>query len=265
MTEIADKRNIDGMLNDLMLENHITIKDVCNCAEEHKPKFKNMMNIFDLENERDQRLSLMLLHLLSRERGEEVTAYYCREHQLSVNIGNRIENFPWNDVNLLLTACLYNPAFFFFALDLCEKIQIYLGQRERRVKPHENRIPGVAAAVAFTVTRAAATLKDEDADYHSFNNDPIKTPPEIQPGGTLDIQYKERENGFYDLLFIFSFNDPCEEPPYLPEIECIFPGKSEKLLFTMEEFHRNNSVLVHYLTQVERPNECKFKLIINQE
>jgi hypothetical protein len=143
MTNTITKQDRDELLNALMLENHITFDDVYNCAEQNMSGIKEMMSIFDHKNDRDRRLSMELIGLLSQSQGDRVITFYSGEYYPSVNIKNLYKNFSKDDVKLLITACMYNPAFFSYALRLCERIKSTFDVRQntqipplyRKVKP----------------------------------------------------------------------------------------------------------------------------------
>lgn len=256
-------QNADDLLDYLLTQNHVSIRDVYYCAQQREDEIINIMNIFDLETEREQRLALTILGLLAGEQwGGEVTDFYCRDYAITKNYK---DNVTMEDVKLLLTACLYHPIFFSFTMRLCKDIKTDLRHRHRTERP---KFPvkwnkTATSVKEFILLRAAATTKN--TGYLPFNNDPVETPPEVQHGGTLKVEYKKHEEGLYDLRFIFSFNESFKEPPYLPEIEFLPFGKSEKCRFKMEEFHENISSLVYYLKNVELSDESKFTLILNQE
>ena len=122
MADTIAAQNADKFLDELMLENHITVNDVYTCFERHKNEIWGMTNIFKHKDADAQRLSLESLGLMGQDQGNKVMEFYCREYgwsQPKFTCGN----FPRGDVVLLLTACFYNPAFFSFALSVSEDIK----------------------------------------------------------------------------------------------------------------------------------------------
>jgi len=118
MTNTIIKKEMDELLNELMLENHITLKDVYDCAEQHMNEIEAMMGIFDHKNDNDRRLALELIGILSQAQRDKILDFYRNEFKLSGKPG-----YNKDDVKLLLTACLYNTVFFSFAISICSDIK----------------------------------------------------------------------------------------------------------------------------------------------
>jgi len=126
MTNTETKQGMNEMLNELMLEKHITLSDVYHCAEQHMDEINGMMRIFEHESNKDQRLVLELFGLLAQDQSETVIDFYSRAYNLPpIRLDSSKE-----DLELLLTAGLYNPSFFSFALSLFENIKSKLIQLE---------------------------------------------------------------------------------------------------------------------------------------
>ena len=119
MANNVNKLNKDRLLINLMLTNHITLSDAYHCAEQQMDRINNMMDIFEHDNDEDkQRLVLELLGLLAQDKRSEVISYYSKEYDFDVKPDSNAE-----DVKLLLSACIYNPSFFSFALSICEFVR----------------------------------------------------------------------------------------------------------------------------------------------
>jgi len=125
INEITELDN-NEKLSKLMLEHHVTLGDMYFCATLNMSKIKNMINIFKLESSRDQQLVLKLLSLLAKNQDKRIVNCYREEYGMPI-----IDiNLPKEDIELLLTACLYNSSFFDYALDVCERREAMLPVRE---------------------------------------------------------------------------------------------------------------------------------------
>lgn len=113
-------------INDLMVKNKVTIDDIYHCVEQYEDEIDNMVNIFDFNTKRDQRLAVLTMRLLGKEQGNAISKYYSK-HVHRLPLGNP-KNFSKEEVILVLTACLYNGVFYSQSLRFCDLAKEYLGK-----------------------------------------------------------------------------------------------------------------------------------------
>jgi len=152
------------LLKELMFNNNVTLKDIYNCKEQHGKEIKEMMNIFNHNNDRDQRLSLEVIYLLSKESGSDFMDYYGKEYSLS-QMENIKKSFPKEDIELIITAFFYNSMFYSFSMSICEEIDaMYNDEKERIIQFSPNRIltpkPILVSKQAATPAGIREILKD---------------------------------------------------------------------------------------------------------
>jgi len=139
------KQDANELLDEVLLENRVPLKDIYNCAKQNFDELEKMMDIFEHKNDRDWHLCLGSVGLLARDQSDRVMSYYCRAFNLD-QAKYLCGNIPREDVVLLLTACVYNPVFFSFALDASEDIQNRLAvEDERRREFNIVEMPGYSA------------------------------------------------------------------------------------------------------------------------
>ncbi|MCL2800443.1 MAG: tetratricopeptide repeat protein [Treponema sp.] len=134
MTSTLMKQKASRLLNTLMLENHVTFDDIYYCAEENKEKIKKMLSIFKKNNMEDEMLSLEIVGLLAQNDVSEVVDYYCKNYYISNDVKNKY-NIQKKDKNikLLLTACMCNPMFYYYTLDLCKRIKEKIKENKKNL------------------------------------------------------------------------------------------------------------------------------------
>ena len=224
MSITITNQHIDDRIYDLLLENNITHLDVDLCAMRHMDKINDMMSIFDHKTPRDRQLVLGLLGLIAQEEHRDATINFYKETY------GFTEN-PASDrdgIVLLLTACLYNPAFFSFAMSVCEDIEAELAAipvTERRdiktssIKvirsPHiintNYKIPAEALAADSTEEKGF-----EDIYKYSINHENIR--------GTLFYMKDDLKN-FQLRIHFTELQDPI---PFVLEVHFTTINDGEK-------------------------------------
>jgi len=240
-------KEADDLLDDLMIENHITIKDVYNCAEQHEDEIKNMVNIFDLENDHDRLLVLTILRLLAGEHGKAVTDLYCRDY--AIKNENYRENCAKEDIKLLLTACLYNRAFFSFAMRLYGDIEARLGRiaEKERIAPPEELM--VINTVLFVKKWIIPYKRDIDAaprGYVTFLKEEHMECNGIC--GTLEL----RKNKYNQVQCLFTFDEDKYQKkiPFVLEVQFTTKSDSKKHTITLNRFDKGN-VITYIFSDIE--------------
>jgi len=236
----------DDLLYDLLIENHITIKDVYNCMEQHEDEIMNMMKIFNLLDDRDRLLSLTILYLLAREQGKEVTNLYCRDYAIK-NVNYR-ESCTKEDIKLLLTACLDNPIFFSFAMRLYKDIKAKLeweaeakkeaeDEQDVEVEAEDEAVMERFAAVIIIFYQGARAAATEDLDtfleeHMEFNG----------VWGTLVLK-KDNDN-WVQYEFVFDEDNYQEKMPFVLEVQFTTKSGSKKPPIILNRCREEN-VITH--------------------
>jgi hypothetical protein len=111
--------NIDpasDFLNDLMLDNNISIKAIYDCGREHRETIENIRNIFNLKTKDDRKLCISLLAIMAGDQRERVIQYFREENNIDETLD---EIFLKKNTSLLITALAYDTRFFAMAWNLC--------------------------------------------------------------------------------------------------------------------------------------------------
>jgi hypothetical protein len=195
MTNIVTKEEMDGLLIELILDNFITFEDLDYCVKQRRDEIREVMDIFDLKNDRDQRLALGLLGMLAKEQEYEVMELFRKEYGWTIKIENFLENFPIDDVELLLATCRYKPAFYSLALGICEDIKSML-------ESEQDKIHKFHAPVPQDVEYAAAAI------FIFFINPPVMASPNPTDHKLKYLDDYEANNifGLYSGKFTFYEN-----------------------------------------------------------
>jgi len=214
------------LLYNLMLKNHITDNLLKNYAKLHMGEIMDMMDIFEHESERDRRLALTLFSLLGQDQGKEVVGFYSREYNLSDNL-----DFDREDVLLLLTACKMNPAFFSYALSVCEDIKSELASaNDKKFSEEEN------AQMEYQIVEMEPSIEEEKTQvkYKIIELTfffPIEEPNAAAPA---DDDYKEffsKSITYKDFNGTLHFMGDTDKRVYL---EFVFDKYQKKIPFELE-------------------------------
>lgn len=166
------KRKAKKLLNELMLNNNITYNDIISCAEKNMKKIENMFDIYDRKTVEDEILSFKLFKILSQDDNKKVIDYICEVFKISENIkNNKILSFikeKDKDVELLITAFMGNPLFFYHAIDIYDEMKINAEKKDKIPAwdfERKSWLPQLAAAAAenddyFLIKREYIEEKD---------------------------------------------------------------------------------------------------------
>jgi hypothetical protein len=205
MTDSITKQYADKLLYTLLIRNHITHSDVDYYVQWHRDEIDGMIRIFDHENDKDQRLTLELLGILAGDQREKVIGFYSKTYNLPpIQL-----DFPKEDIKLLLTACWDDPAFFYFALSVCEDIKLKLNQLEPDTGKEEPLIISFPTKGRVIVDTEKAALKPA-ADNTKLVSFFVKS---------LDCEGIHGKLVFYsinqlDVILEFIFDKPQKNLPY---------------------------------------------------
>jgi hypothetical protein len=120
-----------------MLQHHISLRNVYDYADSHKNELQCIENIFELGSEKDKQLCLALFRLIAKNEERRIANYFCNEYRFDDNLDDMF--FEQNKI-LLITAFIYNPAFFAMAWNLCGiiKAEIAVDQNDLQVLKRNN-------------------------------------------------------------------------------------------------------------------------------
>jgi hypothetical protein len=236
-----------------MKENGISIKSIHECREKYQKDIDEINSIFDSDEPSCVKKRLVLLKLISRDRADENLKYYIEAKNINADsITTDMEAYKAPIVRALRS----NTDFYVKACNWYGFIQWEVNlineKKISSIKPWK-----LTTLIEIPLHKLVA---DTNATvFLPFSIQAVETPPEIQPPGSLTVEYKKLDDGLFNLRFIFSFKEPCEKPPYLPLVEYLPSEKSEKLRFRFkpDNFHKNISSLVYHLFNVEISKESK--------
>lgn len=161
--------NRADFLDDLLLNNRITLKDLNDCMRAKRLEITEMENIFDLKTEEDARRCAALPRLLFPQEADAITAYFRQEEE-----DNPVMKIPEPSVEeykvLLAASFVYNRAFFAMAWNWCAAIREELRKSgfelivfgKRRLSSH---------TMPFFESRAAASIEPV---FRSFGEHPLE-------------------------------------------------------------------------------------------
>jgi len=254
--ELTHQEIRDQFINSIMEENGISIKSIHECRGKYQKDIDEINSIFDSDEPSCVKKRLVLLKLISRDRADENLKYYIEAKNISADSFNAdMEAYKAPIVQALSS----NTEFYVNACNWHGLIQWEISKINE--KKDFSVIPWkLSGPIEISLHQLAADTKEKG--FRPFSIQPVETPPEIQPVGSLTVEYRKRDDDFFDLRFIFSFRESCEKPPYLPKAEYLPSGKSEKICFRFKpkNFHKNNSTLVYHLFKVEISEESKIIL-----
>lgn len=214
MIDTAMKQDEYEMLDALMLENNISLRELYYFAEQHMDKINEITDIFGHKTDRARRFVLELLGLLGRDRGDEIMARYAREFDFPPPEYLH-GNFPREDVELLLAACLYNPSFLYFAQSIYGDVEEELeGEVKDKQPPFKRRSPRILKTLKVKFGGLYADVKG----LQPFHKESLDI------NGICGTLYFEK-NEQHDAKFVFQFEKAQETVPF--ELEVYFITKHD--------------------------------------
>ena len=233
MEAIRKNQHLDAVLYDFLFKYRITHRDVDLCKLLHMGEISNTMNIPDHKTLVDQQLFAKLLGLLAGDQCERVMDFYSMEHNFLVD-----KNISREDEVLLFTACLEYPAFFSFALSVCEDIELELHKpvmREGEAKPYtieKIKVNGKSCpsyTFGMPVHKRAADGEDKDLTIFLEQTITYKDSSGIEKDlGTLKIKTNNQNKARFE----FSYKKFWYRIPY--ELELRFTTKNDKKECTID-------------------------------
>lgn len=205
----------DGLLDTLLLQHHISLKMVCDCAASRYNELKKMEHIFDLKTEEDVRRFLMLPRILDPHGADDLISYFREEKRASWIAGvaepdlyDGTENYAL----LLITAFIYNTAFFAMAWNWCALVREEV--RLRMVREQEQR-------ERFTVVRGSPRSKGIDLGKPNMQEAASGTRVSVSGHWGREKLLEENIDGeLWRLVreggveFVFKFAEYADKPPY---------------------------------------------------
>jgi hypothetical protein len=195
----------DEFIDQLLLEHHISLRNVYDFAEEHIRDLEQAESIFDLKNERDEKLCLTLFRLMTGEYAKAVSESFCNRYNID---GSSLDDIFFEQNKLfLIAAFIYNPAFFAMSWNLCGIIRSELAygvktqpgtiEQKNSPSPFQRTIHAYAASSA---DEARIPIWSENIDQDGIQ-------------GELRILANNIDNAG-EVEFRFKFKEYHSEPPY---------------------------------------------------
>jgi hypothetical protein len=197
-------------VNELLVKHNIPLEAIIACARERGGELDLMERIFDLKTAEDARLLLALPALLVPADAGRVVDYFRREEN-----GNPLleSSVPGDDqcTLLLLSAFVYNPAFFAMAWNWCA----YIRDRSRKAMPGFRLVKDTNSShiIEFNPARHIEYKAAAGLGFHTFGE--TSNLPGI---GALAQLGDEMEGRFY-LQFRLTIDSEAVPRPFAVEIE----------------------------------------------
>jgi hypothetical protein len=200
----------EAFVNELLVKHNIPLEAVIACARERGAELDRMERIFDLETAEDARLLLALPVLLVPADADRVIDYFRKEEHGRV-LPESVDPADDGRTLILLSAFVYNPAFFGMAWNWCA----YIRDRSRNAMPKLRLAKETNSfrVIEFKPARHIEYKAAAGGGFHTFGDETelpgIGTLAQLgdEMGGCLYLQFR---------LVIISELMPC---PFAVEID----------------------------------------------
>jgi hypothetical protein len=201
----------EAFVNELLVKHNIPLEAVIACARERGAEIDRMERIFDLETAEDARLLLALPALLvPADAGRAIDYFRKEEHDRALPESAA----PEDDQHtlILLSAFVYNPAFFGMAWNWCA----YIRDRSRKAMPklQLDRDTNNSRIIEFKPARHIEYKAAAGGGFHTFGET-----TELPGIGTL-AQLGGEMGGRLYLQFRLVITSAPESRPFAVEIDC---------------------------------------------
>jgi len=127
-------------IDSLLIRYRVTLKMVYDCNANEKEAIADIKSIFDLGTPRDFRLCLVALRILGGNNAEKVAEYFKSDRGILYDADDQ---FFDENKTLVLTAFMYNPAFFAMAVNLHGLIDHKLQKQKLPVMETVKNLPHI--------------------------------------------------------------------------------------------------------------------------
>jgi hypothetical protein len=195
----------DEFIDQLLLKYRVSLRRVYKFADEHMKELEQAENIFELKDDNDKKLCLVLFRLMAGKNSLAISKFFCDRYHIN---DYSIDDLFFEEHKLfLISAFIYNPSFFAASWNLCGIIISHLAYEAEAKKETQKPQNGTVVIIVFQrfipaehrASSAAETLKEiwsEDIDQDGIQ-------------GKLLI---EANAGI--VKFSFIFKEYRSEPPY---------------------------------------------------
>ena len=227
-------------LDTLLLRNNITIKDLADQSNERYGELMDMERIFDLETESDFACCLTIPLLLDPLAAQKIIEYFREEEHdslFSKTAQPDIEKYRL----LLVSAFVFNPAFFAMAWNWCafirQELQLQLQlQSQLQIKKENFKIFKYKPNVLVSVKNVRQQLHAASGkgQIQNIGNWPIDVDNELFGYLTLNVISGA-------VRFKFKFAAYFDEPPCFVEVKCKSKEGNEYSNVIINQIERNSS------------------------
>jgi hypothetical protein len=206
MKMIIDERM--ELVDQLLIKHKISLLDAADFANEHIKELEQAKNIFDLKEERDEKLCLALFRLMAGKYAADISKSFCERYNITDSSVDEI--FFEKNKLFLIAAFIYNPSFFAMSWNLCGIIMSQLAYQAEMQEDVQKQETGKVIVVDFqqnieilSASRADEVLQpiwSEDIDRDGIQ-------------GELQIRVNNKDNAGM-VQFRFKFKEYHSEPPY---------------------------------------------------
>ena len=115
-------------LDNLLIKHNVSLKKIYDCNVSQKENIDGIKRIFNTEDENDFLLSLVALKLITENNSDKFIECFQKDSEIFYNLDDK---FFRENKTLVLTAFIYNPAFFAMAVNMHGLIAYELQKQKR--------------------------------------------------------------------------------------------------------------------------------------
>jgi hypothetical protein len=158
----------EDILNDMLLENGISLPEIYRYNKEHKSEIEGFQSVFGMRTEEDIRKCIALIGIIYPEKAKDIASYLLNDKGIENStafIAKKEDVIRYRIP--LLTALVYNSSFFSIAWDLCniiltEIVNNRVGTRETPTSEKDNVLENIIIfPQPFIINKVAASPKRE--------------------------------------------------------------------------------------------------------
>jgi hypothetical protein len=232
----------EAFVNELLVKNSIPLEEIIACARERGAELDRMERIFDLETAEDARLLMALPALLVPADAERVIDYF-RKEESGRPLPESAAPEDGRYTLLLLSAFVYNPAFFAMAWNWCA----YIRDRSRKAAPKLRPVKDTNdfRVIEFTPARHIEYKAAAGLGFHTFGET-----TDLPGIGTL-AQLGGEMGGVFYLQFRLTITSDLVPRPFAMEIDFTTLKNGKRRRVRLEDNRDNFEITVIHSIPVE--------------
>ena len=195
-------------IDELLLSHRVSLLALSDFADTHMEDLQQAENIFDLKEEKDEKLCLALFRLMAGKYASAISEKFCNKYHLALSSVDDL--FFEKNKLFLLAAFVYNPSFFTLSWNLCGIIRSELAFEAESQKETEEPERSEVITVVFLRPILALAASGADETLEEIWSEDIDLDG-IQ--GKLRILANNKDDAGL-VEFRFKFIEYHSEPPY---------------------------------------------------